>query len=163
MHNGTLKWCSITTTLRILLSATLPWRFPVKQQHKEGTFFPLINLSDAQQRSASSPLSSKFWLLHSIDVQPPWQRGEALDKGSFVPQLLWGRARAQWRFSLMSDIVTPACSENHSHIRIPQLALRLRFPLLTQFSRDGLKRSALAAQRGIKVAVQSRSFRELIN
>lgn len=117
MYNGTVKWCSITPSLCILLSATLPGDFPThfqkkKTPHKERTFFPLITLNDAQQRSTIVKSAPPFHLrvvnfeLFTVSMCSPRQRGEALDKGSFVP-LLWGRARAQWRFSLLSDITLP--------------------------------------------------------
>lgn len=64
----------------------------------------------------------------------------------------------------MSDIVPPAGSEDRSHMRIFLGCVRLLLvPLLTQISTGRFKQSALAAQCGIKVAIQSGFPWELIN
>lgn len=91
-----------------------PNTFPKKKTNptKKAPFFPLINLNDAQQRSTIVKSAPPFHLrvvnleLFTVSMGRPRQRGEARDKGSFVP-LLWGRARAQWRFSLLSVVTLP--------------------------------------------------------
>lgn len=108
-----------------------PWRFPntvpkKKTTIKEGTFFPLINVNNRKRFVKSLP-PFHLWVVNfvrSIDVRSPTKtRG-------WPQRLLCADAplrlrSPQWGFSLMSNIVTPAGSEDHSHIRISQLAPRL--------------------------------------
>lgn len=99
MYNGTVKWCSITPSLCILLAATLPGDFPTHfQKKKKPPQRTHLFSSDNPQwctteehnceiSSTFSPPSSKFWVVHSIDVQPPTKRRGSRQRLLCAPSL----------------------------------------------------------------------------
>lgn len=160
MYNGTLKWCSISQTLCVLLPATLPGDFPThfhkkKRTIKEGTFFPLINVNNRKPFVKSLPpfhlwvvnFDSFAVLMCGPDKDERFATKAPLCRCSSEAERAHNESFHWWATLLPR----PALSTIHTSESPGSLrgSVSLLFPLLTQISTGSLKQNALTAQCGI--------------
>lgn len=140
-----------------------------KRTIEEGTFFPLINVSNRKTFVKLLP-PFHLWVVNfdsfAVWMCGPRQRREVRHKGSFVAMLLWGQVCTMRVFTDEQHCYSGRLWGPFTRQKSPSSlrgCVSLLFPLLTQISGGRLKQSALTAQCGIKVAMLSGFPWEIIN